>query len=73
MSTIINLFGTGIRCWICEIPIHRYEQLKEVASFRKTTIHNIFFDLEVLQNLGYKHWKKIFPIEEIIGFINDIV
>jgi len=71
MSTIINLFGTGIRCWICEIPMHRYEQLKEVASFRNTTIHNIFFDLEVLQNLGYKHWKKIFPIEEIIGFIID--
>ena len=71
MSTIINLFGSGIRCWICEIPMHRYNQLKEVAAFHSTTIDTILFDLEVLQNLGYNHWATIFPIEEIIGFIID--
>jgi len=71
MSTIINLFGTGIRCWICEIPIHRYNQFKEVAAFHNTSVDNIFFDLEILQKLGYKHWKKIFPVEEIVGFIID--
>ena len=71
MSTIINLFGTGIRCWICEIPMHRYKQLKEVAAFHNTTFFNIIFDLEVLQNLGYNHWNNIFPIEEIVGFIID--
>lgn len=69
MSTIINLFGTGIRCWICEIPIHRYNQLKEVAAFHETTLDNILFDLEILQRLGYKHWKSIFAIEEINGFL----
>jgi hypothetical protein len=69
MSTIINLFGTGIRCWICEIPMHRYNQLKEVAEFHETTLDNILFDLEILQRLGYKHWKKIYAIEEINGFL----
>lgn len=71
MPTIINLFGTGIRCWICEIPLHRYNQLKEVAAFHNTTLDNILFDLEILQRLGYKHWSTIFPIEEIVGFIID--
>lgn len=69
MSTIINLFGTGIRCWICEIPMHRYNQLKEVAAFHETSVDNILFDLEILKRLGYKHWKNIFAIEEINGFL----
>ncbi len=25
--------------------------------------------VEILQRLGYKHWKKIFAIEEINGFL----
>lgn len=69
MSTIINLFGTVIRCWICEIPMHRYNQLKDVAVFHETTVDNILFDLEILKRLGYKHWKNIFAIEEINGFL----
>ncbi|TXB66159.1 hypothetical protein FRY74_06190 [Vicingus serpentipes] len=68
MSIVINLFGNGIRCWICEIPIHRYNQLKDVADFNKTSLNNVIFDLEILKNLGYYHWKNIFPIKEIIGF-----
>lgn len=71
MSTIINLFGTGIRCWVSEIPMHRYNQLKMVAEFNKTTVNNIIFDLDVLGRLGYGHWKSIYPIKEINGFIID--
>ena len=71
MSTVINLFGAGIRCWICEIPMHRYHQLKEVAEFNNTSLDNIIFDLDTLKRLGYNHWKNIFPIEEINGFLID--
>lgn len=71
MSTIINLFGIGVRCWICEIPIHRYYQQKEVSTFHNIMFDNILFDLEVLQKLGYQHLKNICTIEEIGGFIID--
>ena len=69
MTVTINLYGNGSRCWVCEIPNHRYKQLKEVADFHKTSLNNIVFDLEILGRLGYGHWKNIFPIQEINGFL----
>ncbi len=69
MSIIINLFGTGLRCWLCEIPIFRYEQLQLAASFTDSRIEEVIFDLDRLNKIGYSHWKNIYPIQEINGFI----
>ena len=69
MTVVVNLFGSGIRCWISEIPIHRFNQLKTVAEFNKMSLNTVFFDLDILGRLGYCHWKNIYPIKEINGFI----
>jgi len=68
MSVIINLYGTGVRCWLCEIPIFRYKQLKQVADFNDATLVDVIFDLDRLNRIGYSHWSNLFSLKEICGF-----
>lgn len=58
---IINFFGTGIRFWICKIPNDDFAKFEEIKNKRNESYENIFFDLEILNRLGYKSWAEIYP------------
>ena len=72
MSIIINLFGRSIRCWICEIPIDKYYEIYKLAQQNNISINEVFFDLELLNKLGYEHWSEIHSVYKIHGFTIDV-
>ncbi len=57
MKTIINLFGTSIRYWVCEMPREQFLYLDELRERRKEHWVNLFFDLDWLSQLGLSHWS----------------
>lgn len=67
----INLFGTGIRYWECELPQSTYEQMEQVRLERNTTWEYLLFDFAFLAKFGYKHWSEMAPQKEQAGLILD--
>lgn len=69
MSYIINLFGTGIRYWICEIPIVQFEEMETIKQLHKVEWERLLFDFEFLKRFGYKHWSDMSRYPEQVGFL----
>lgn len=64
MSIILNLFGESKRIFVCSIPNNEfleYEKLRKSMALSQT---EFYFDLEILENLGYGHWNKIPGIKQ---------
>ena len=59
MSIILNLFGEGIRYWICDIPIDRFEKMKQFKEQENTDWEQLFYDLSFLKDFGYDHWSSM--------------
>jgi hypothetical protein len=59
MSIILNLFGEGIRYWICDIPIAEYEKMKQSKEQQNCDWEQILFDLSFLKKFGYEHWSSM--------------
>jgi hypothetical protein len=68
---IINLFGTGIRYWICEIPIPLYEEMNKIRINKKVEWENLLFDFDFLKHFGFDHWSELSPHPEQTGFFLD--
>ena len=68
MSYIINLFGTGIRYWICEIPIPQFEEMEKIKQQHKVEWERLLFDFDFLKRFGYEHWSEMSPYKELNGF-----
>ena len=59
MPIIINLFGEGIRYWICDIPLNRFEKMKKLKNEECILWEQFFYNLEFLQRFGYNHWSGL--------------
>ena len=64
----INMFGCGIRYWICKIPIDAFSEFKKLHKKHNEDYENLFFDLDVLKELGYSCWSNVYKIHEGRGF-----
>jgi hypothetical protein len=71
MDYIINLFGTGIRYWICEIPLPVFEKMNTIRLNHKVEWEELLFDFDFLQHFGYKHWSELSDQPEQTGFLLD--
>lgn len=69
MTYILNLFGTGIRFWICEIPTPLFEEMNKIRCQHKVEWEDILFDLGFLEHVGFSHWSELSSRPEQIGFL----
>jgi hypothetical protein len=66
---IINLFGTGIRYWICEVPIEMYDKMQRIKDKYQVEWENLLFDFDFLKHFGFNHWSELSSHPEEIGFL----
>lgn len=66
---IINLFGTGIRYWFCELPIEMYDEMKLFKEKNQVGWENLLFDFDFLNHFGFNHWSELSNSSEQIGFL----
>ena len=59
MSIVLNLFGDGIRYWICDIPIARFEKMKQFKEQENSDWVQLFYDLSFLKDFGFDHWSSM--------------
>ena len=71
MNYILNLFGTGIRYWICEIPISVFEEMTRIQIKQKVEWEQLLFDFDFLKHFGYHHWSELSKHPEQTGFLLD--
>ena len=64
----INIFGSGIRYWICKIPMEIFGQFENFHLKYNESYENIFFDLALINKLGYSNWDNIYNIHSGRGF-----
>lgn len=67
----INLFGTGIRFWLCEIETSVYEKMLHYQQGDNNHWENLFFDFDFLAHFGYKHWSEFSSEKEQVGLLLD--
>lgn len=65
----INMFGCGIRYWICKIPVEAFGQFEKLHQKYKEDYENLFFDLNVINKLGYSNCSDIYNIHSGRGFV----
>lgn len=68
---IINLFGTGVRYSICEIPIPLYEEMSKIKLNHKVEWEDLLFDFDFLKHFGFDHWSELSQQPEQTGFLID--
>jgi hypothetical protein len=61
--------GTGLRYWVCKIPIVEFNKFKTVHEKFNEPYENLFFDLSLLNKLGFDSHEDLFCIEHGRGFI----
>ena len=71
MNYIINLFGTGIRYWNCEIDIDVFNDMNQRIQKHNVRWEEMLFDLEILNHYGFEHWSKLSLKPANVGFLLD--
>lgn len=66
---IINLFGTGIRYWTCEIPKCKFEEMEKIKDQHNVEWEHLLFDFDFLNRFGYNHWDEMSKYPEQVGFL----
>lgn len=69
IQTVINFFGTGVRYWICRIPIKEFSELSGCKEELGLDWEGVFFNLELLEKFGYKDWESIHLLDEGAGWL----
>jgi hypothetical protein len=69
MNYIINLFGTGIRYWNCELPIDVFNDMHQRIQKHNVRWEEMLFDLEILNHYGFEHWSKLSSKPANVGFL----
>ena len=69
MKVIINLFGTAIRFWVCEMPRAEFVYWDELRAAHEEQWTNLFFDLDWLSQLGLSHWSDLAVQPEELGMV----
>ena len=61
----INLYGDGVRLWICDLPIPLFQEMNKTRNDADWEL--VLFDLDFLSCFGYSHWSELSSLKEIIG------
>jgi hypothetical protein len=69
MKFIINLFGTGIRFWECQIDQDIYDDMNKIRIKHNVDWEKILFDLDFLQHYGFNNWSELSNSDSITGFL----
>lgn len=62
------MFGDGIRYWICKIPMDEFLVFEKIHIEYDLDYESIFFNLELLERIGYSNWENIHCIHKGRGF-----
>jgi hypothetical protein len=69
MNYIINLFGSGIRYWNCELHIDVFDDMNQRIQKHNVRWEDMLFDLEILNHYGFEHWSKLSSNPATVGFL----
>ena len=69
MSYFINLFGTGIRYWTCNVPKDLFNQMDQERLKTNIDWETLIYDQGFLKMFGYKNFQDLSKAKEKIGFI----
>ncbi len=59
MAIIVNLFGEGIRYWICDIPTDKFQEMEQFRTEQNEEWEQSLYDLSFLKKFGYLHWSEL--------------
>jgi hypothetical protein len=68
VSFLLNLFGTGIRYWICDIPTEQFNEMEQIRVKHSVEWEELFCDFDFLKHYGYAHWSELSSYPEQKGF-----
>ena len=71
MNYIINLFGTGIRYWNCELEQIVFDDMNRIRLKNMVEWEQVLFNLEFLNHYGFSHWSELSSEPAIVGFLLD--
>lgn len=71
MNYIINLFGTGIRYWNCELDQTVFDDMNRIRVKNQVEWEQVLFDLDFLNHYGFGHWSELSKSPALRGFILD--
>lgn len=66
-----NFIGKGIIYWICKIPIYEFDKIETYCKRNKISLNEFFFNLELLNDFGYRNWNEIHLYHHAIGLLED--
>ena len=66
---ILNLFGDGVRYWICDLDAPVMEPVIDYKEKHLLAWDQVLFDLSALKRLGYTHWGDLAFYPEKSGMI----
>ncbi len=66
---VINLFGTGLRYWVLELDKSLLYGFRSKAFKAKVKFEEVFFDLTIINQLGFSHWSEIPHVDDSFGMI----
>ena len=69
MNYIINLFGTGIRYWQCEVDQNMFDDMNRIRLKNKVEWEQLLFDLDFLNHYGFSHWSELSTSPGKVGFL----
>lgn len=69
MSYVINFLGSGIRYWICELPIAQFKEMEQIRIKHHVDWVDLLFDFNFLQHFGYQHWNELAILPAQMGFL----
>ena len=68
MSFLLNLFGTGIRYWVCDIPTEQFNEMEQIRIKHSVEWEVLLSDFDFLKHYDYAHWSEISSFSEQKGF-----
>lgn len=55
----INLIGNSLRVWQCIVTDKLFQDMNHAAQKFNMNLNELIFDLDFLENFGFKHWSEI--------------
>jgi len=71
VNYIINLFGTGIRYWNCEVAQEVFDDMNRIREKNQVAWEQVLFDLDFLNHYGFGHWSELAKSPANRGFLLD--
>jgi hypothetical protein len=59
MAVVLNLFGEGLRCWVCDIPLAQFQEMLTIKERHQLPWERLFFDFDFIKHYGFDHWSEM--------------